>query len=88
MPEGEKKLRVPLVKAGQNLPPLIGIGLTDLPNIGRGASGPPGPPAPASLLLATTRIPKRKADEMTYFLQERNLPERIENIQSVTKERR
>jgi hypothetical protein len=29
-----------------------------------------------------------KADEVTYFLQERNVPGRIENIQSVTKERR
>ena len=28
---------------GDNLPSPVGIGLTDLPNIG-GASGPPGPP--------------------------------------------
>ena len=28
---------------GDNLPSLVRIGLTDLPNIG-GASGPPGPP--------------------------------------------
>ena len=34
---------MPLVKGGQNLPPMVGIGLTGLPNIG-GASGPPGPP--------------------------------------------
>jgi hypothetical protein len=31
MPEGEKKLEVSVVKGGQNL---VGIGLTDLPNIG------------------------------------------------------
>ena len=34
---------VPVVIAGDNLPSLVGTGLTDLPNIG-GASGPPGPP--------------------------------------------
>ena len=33
-----------------NLPSLVEIGLTDLPNIG-GGRGPPGPPVPASLLL-------------------------------------
>ena len=38
-----KNLGVPVIKGGQNLPPMDGIGLTDLPNIG-GASGPPGPP--------------------------------------------
>ena len=48
MPEGEKHWGVPLVKDGQNLPPMVGIGLTDLSNIG-GASGPPGLPVPASL---------------------------------------
>ena len=31
------------------LPSTVGIGLTDLPNIGE-AIGPPGPPVPASLL--------------------------------------
>ena len=34
---------MPVVIGGDNLPSPIGIGLTDLPNIG-GASGPPGPP--------------------------------------------
>ena len=34
---------VPVVIGGDNLPSPVGIGLTDLPNIG-GASGPPGPP--------------------------------------------
>ena len=34
---------MPLVKGGQNLSLMVGIGLIDLPNIG-GASGPPGPP--------------------------------------------
>ena len=33
-----------VVKGGQNLPPLVGIGITDLPNIGRG--GGAIPPAP------------------------------------------
>ena len=37
-------LGVPAVKGGQSMPPpLVGIGLTDLPNIG-GAIGPAGPP--------------------------------------------
>ena len=35
---------VPVVKGGQNLLPLVGIGLTDLQNIG-GATGPLGPPS-------------------------------------------
>ena len=34
---------VPVVIGGENLPSPVGIGLTDLQNIG-GASGPPGPP--------------------------------------------
>ena len=34
---------MPVVIGGDNLPSPVGIGLTDLPNIG-GASGPPGPP--------------------------------------------
>ena len=42
-------LGVPLVKGGQNLPPMVGIWLTDMPNIGCGGSDPPGPPVPASL---------------------------------------
>ena len=45
-----KTLDVPVVKGGQNLPPWLEIGLTDLQNIGRRGSGPPGPPIPASLL--------------------------------------
>ena len=40
MPEGEKTLGVPVVIGGDNLPSPVGIGLTDLANIGgaRGAS--------------------------------------------------
>ena len=34
---------MPVVIGGHNLPSPVGIGLTDLPGIGR-ASGPPGPP--------------------------------------------
>ena len=33
-----------VVLGGENVPPLVEIGLTDLPNIGGGVSGPPGPP--------------------------------------------
>ena len=40
---------VPVAIGGDNLPSPVGIGLTDPPNIG-GASGPPGPPVPASLV--------------------------------------
>ena len=46
---GRWKFRgVPVVKGGQNLPPLFGIGLTDLQNIG-GPLALPAPPVPASL---------------------------------------
>ena len=38
-----KTLGVPVVIGGDNLPSPVGIGLSDLPNIG-GASGPPGTP--------------------------------------------
>ena len=34
---------MPVVIGGDNLPSSVGIGLTDLPNIGEGASGPPAP---------------------------------------------
>ena len=44
---------MPVVIGGDNLPSPVRIGLTDLKNIG-GASGPVGPPVPASL-------PSRKA---------------------------
>ena len=37
-------MRGPVVIGGDNLPSPVGIGLTDLPNIGGGASGPLGPP--------------------------------------------
>ena len=50
MPEGEKKFLGPVVIGGDNLPSPVGIGLTDLLNIG-GASGPLAPPVPASLLF-------------------------------------
>ena len=36
---------VAVVIGGDNLPSPVGIGLTDLPNIGGGASGPLGPPS-------------------------------------------
>ena len=50
MPEGEKLWGGPVVMVGIICPPPVGIGLTDLPNIG-GASGPPAPPVPAALLF-------------------------------------
>ena len=39
---------MPVVIGGDNLPSPVGIGLTDLPNIG-GAMAPLAPPVPASL---------------------------------------
>ena len=42
MPEGEKvRGYIPVVNGGQNLPPLVGIGVTDLLNFG----GPAVPPS-------------------------------------------
>ena len=44
---------VPVVIGGDNLPSPVGIGLTDLPNIGGGPVAPLAPlasPVPASLL--------------------------------------
>ena len=41
---------VPLVKGGQNLPPMVGIELTGLPNIGGGPVAPLVPPVPALLI--------------------------------------
>ena len=46
-----KTLGVPVVICGDNLSSLVGIGWTDLPNIGGGGQWPPcPPPVPASLL--------------------------------------
>ena len=43
---------MPVVIGGDNLPSLVGIGLTDLPNIGGGGPvAPLAPPVPASLNL-------------------------------------
>ena len=39
-----KTLGVPVVIGGDNLPSPVGIGLTDLPNIGGGGQWPPWPP--------------------------------------------
>ena len=38
---GAKETRVPVVIGGDNLPSPVGIGLTDLPNMGGGGQGPP-----------------------------------------------
>ena len=44
-----KKIGVPVVKGGQNLPPLVGIELTDLPKIGEPVAPLPPPQVPTSL---------------------------------------
>ena len=54
MPEGEKLWGGPVLMVGIICPPPVGIGLTDLPNIG-GASGPPAPPVPAPLYRRVNR---------------------------------
>ena len=46
-------MEVPVVIGWDNLPSPVGIGLTDLPNIG-GARAPLAPPVPASLLQLFT----------------------------------
>ena len=65
MPEGENFLGVPLVQGGQNLPPMFGIGLTDLQNTG-GPLAPPAPPVPASLQydkgLPTLKVTNSKSN--------------------------
>ena len=43
---------VPVVFGGHNLPPLVEIGLTDLPKTG-GAMAPPAPPGTTGLLMRT-----------------------------------
>ena len=45
-------MEVPLVKGGQNLPPMVGKGLTGLPNIG-GPVAPLAPPVPAPMSKAS-----------------------------------
>ena len=40
---------------GMICPPPVGTGLTDLPNIGGRASGPPAPPVPASLYFLSKK---------------------------------
>ena len=55
MPEGEKELGVPVVIGGDYLFSLVGIGLTDLPNIG-GPVDPLPRQVPASLHFILNRI--------------------------------
>ena len=44
-----ENLGVPVLFGGHNLPPLVEIGLTDLPKFG-GAMAPPAPPGTTGLL--------------------------------------
>ena len=53
MPEGEKRIWGPIVIGDLICPPPVGIGWTDLLNIGGGGSGLPGPPVPVSPKLGT-----------------------------------
>ena len=46
---------VPVLLGGHNLPPLVEIGLTDLPKIG-GAMAPPAPPGTTGLIAYTLRF--------------------------------
>ena len=59
---------VPVVIGGDNLPSPVGIGLTDLPNIGEGAVAPPGPPVPASLRYLQAVLFKENLESYTHFL--------------------
>ena len=66
---------VPVAIGWDNLPSLVGIGLTDLPSIGvTGASGPPGPPVPASLELVGTSDYVMKETFLKYELVDLKLP--------------
>ena len=49
---------------GGNLPSPVGIGLTDLPNIGGGAVTPLAPPVPASPSKQLTTVGGRATSEM------------------------
>ena len=51
---------MPAVIGGDNLPSPVGIGLTDLPNIGGGGSGPPGPPPGSG--ITDIKEPAKTAD--------------------------
>ena len=74
---------VPVEIGWDNLPSLVGIGLTDLPSIGvTGASGPPGPPVPASLELVGTSNYITKETFLKYELVELKLPF-IDNTRSL-----
>ena len=49
---GSENSGVPVLYGGHNLPPLVEIGLTDLPKFG-GAMAPPAPPGMTGLQLYT-----------------------------------
>ena len=50
---GSENLEVPVLFGGDNLPPLVEIGLSDLPKSG-GAMAPPAPPETTPLSRSTT----------------------------------
>ena len=62
-----KTLGGPVLMVGIICPPPVGIGLTDLPNIG-GASGPPGPPSSGTTALVLTKMYRLKNFQFTSWV--------------------
>ena len=67
---GSENSGVPVLYGGHNLPPLVEIGLTDLPKFG-GAMAPPAPPGTTGLrtyrlkMIAMIEFPSKKP--VSYF---------------------
>ena len=62
-----ENLRIPVLFGGHNLPPLVEIGLTDLPKSG-GAMVPPAPPGTTGLPFALLFNPCFRKDFFFMFL--------------------
>ena len=58
---GSENSGVPVLYGGHNLPPLVEIGLTDLPKFG-GAMAPPAPPGTTGLIIRPFK------DCLTFFI--------------------
>ena len=56
---GSENSGVPVLYGGHNLPPLVEIGLTDLPKFG-GAMAPPAPPGTTGLSLFKKQLKRYK----------------------------